>query len=150
MAAASPAAVRPGQIYWHARYYRGPDGNWLPKFMVVLATTAGGDMVLRLLTSRGQGRPTDPRCFHGNPYPGYYLGNLGGALTAESWLDLRKQDDYDGTDFVKQLKDGTISLVMTLSNDRLCPALDCTAGADDTSVQQERLIRDQRALLGCT
>ena len=31
----------------------------------------------------------------------------------------------------------------------LCAALDCAANAEDTTRQQTRLMRDQRARLGC-
>jgi hypothetical protein len=32
---------------------------------------------------------------------------------------------------------------------QICAALDCAANADDTTRQQTRQIRDQRALIGC-
>ena len=54
-----------------------------------LAVLPGGDLVGRDLTSRAHGRPVAPPCYHGDPYPGFYLGILGGQLQRESWLDLR-------------------------------------------------------------
>jgi hypothetical protein len=77
------------------------------------------------------------------------LGYLGGALTAKSWLDLRRQDDYDGVSFAADLAARDLSIVAMLPLETLCQVLDCVASADDTTKQQERLMRDQRAALHC-
>lgn len=101
------------------------------------------------MTSRAHGRPKTPPCFHGLPYPSFYLGHLGGPLTADSWLSLQQTEDYEGTAFVKDMRGGLIQLISTLPTSLLCPALDCVANADDTTRQQERCIRDVRAALAC-
>jgi hypothetical protein len=147
MAGTFPAGVVSGQIYCHDRYYF--DGGWRRKYFLVLAASPSGDVVHRLLTSRAHSRPRNPPCFHGDPYPGFYLGYLGGELTSESWLDLRGLDDYDGLDFANHRTKGSLILVQMLDKSLLCSALDCAAGADDTTRQQEQSIRDQRAILGC-
>jgi hypothetical protein len=74
---AKPSAA-PGQIFRHTRYYRD-DSGWQTKYLLVLTGTAD-DFVIRLLTSRAHGRPEQPPCYHGDPYPGFYLGIIGGAL----------------------------------------------------------------------
>ncbi len=84
------------------------------------------------------------------PTPSFYLGYLGDELTAKSWLDLRKQDDYDDRAFVADLVAGVLTLGVTLSQGILCLALDCAANAEDTLKLQERGMRDQRAALGCS
>lgn len=150
MAGQLPAGVAPGQIYRHNCFYRDPsDDQWRPKYLLVLTGTPDGDVIFRLLTSRAHGRPERPPCYQGNPYPGFYLGYLGDGLTAKSWLDLRRQDDYDGRSFKAALTARDLSLVVTLPREILCQALDCAASADDTTRQQERLIRDRRAALRC-
>ncbi|MFZ1643221.1 MAG: hypothetical protein WAV07_17675 [Candidatus Contendobacter sp.] len=146
MAGRLPAGVIPGQIYRHDYFYRDSAGQWQTKYLIVLTGTPGGDVVFRLLTSKAYGRPESPPCYHDNPYPGFYLGYLGGELTAKSWLDLRRQADYDGVQFSKK----HLPCVATLSKEILCRALDCAANADDTTRQQERLMRDQRAALRCS
>jgi hypothetical protein len=143
------AGVAPGQIFRHLRYYRTGEGEWKRKYLLVLAGSPGGDVIYRLLTSRAYGRPKSPRCFHGLPYPGFYLGLLGGPLTTDSWLSLQQADDYDGLAFLAGLRDGVIEPVVALSVRLLCPALDCAANAEDTTRQQEGCIRDVRAGLGC-
>lgn len=145
-----PAGVSPGQIYRHINYYRNCTGEWKSKYSLILAGTSGGDIIYRLLTSRRHGRPKTPPCFHGLPYPGFYLGCLGGPLTADSWLSLQEREDYDGGAFLADIAGGTIVQVATLPMSLLCPALDCVANADDTTRQQERCIRDARAALSCT
>lgn len=145
MAGRLPAGVVPGQIYRHDCFYRDSAGQWQVKYLLVLTGMPDGDVVFRLLTSKAYGRPESPPCYHDNPYPGFYLGYLGGELTAKSWLDLRRQSDYDGVQFSKK----HLPCVTTLSKEILCRALDCAANADDTTRQQERLIRDQRAALRC-
>ncbi|MDG4549329.1 MAG: hypothetical protein P9F19_07875 [Candidatus Contendobacter sp.] len=141
-----PAGVAPGQIYRHNRFYRDSVGQWQTKYLVVLTGTPDGDVIFRLLTSRANGRPEKPPCYHGYPYPSFYLGYLSGELTAKSWLGLRRQADYDGIQFSKKY----LPCVATLSKEILCQALDCAANADDTTRQQERLMRDQRAALRCS
>lgn len=144
-----PAGVAPGHIYRRVRVYRDAAGQWQTKYFLVLAGTQDGGVVFRLLTSRAHGRPERPPCYHDDPYPSFYLGYLGGELSAKSWLDLRPQDDYDGISFAADLTANALTQVATLATDILCQALDCVANADDTTRQQEGLMRDQRAALGC-
>lgn len=143
---ANPLAT-PGQIYRHTRYYRA-DSGWQTKYLLVLTGTAD-DVVYRLLTSRAHARPEQPPCYHGNPYPGFYVGIIGGALGAKTWLDLRHQDDFDRRTFATHITEGFLTLETALAQAQLCAALDCAANADDTTRQQSRLMRDQRARLGC-
>ena len=144
-----PAGVIPGQIYRHSRFYRNSAGFWQTKYLLVLAGTPGDDVIFRLLTSRAHGRPESPPCYHGDPYPGFYLGVLGGPLTTKSWLDLRGQDDYEGSAFATDCARGILKSVSSLLLAVLCQAMDCAANADDTTTQQERLLRDQRGRLNC-
>ncbi len=137
----------PGQIFRHTRYYHDAMG-WHTKYLLVLVADTD-NVVYRLLTSRPHARPEAPPCYHGDPYPGFYLGLLGGSLNAKSWLDLRRQDDYDYRQFTADLAGGLVTPETNLPLPQLCAALDCAANADDTSQQQTRLMRDQRARLGC-
>ncbi|WP_257386495.1 hypothetical protein [Tahibacter caeni] len=85
-----------GDICCHDQFYQDANGQLRPKYFLVPARTAQGDVIARLLTSRyREFRPVDPPCHHGDPYPGFYFGVLGGPLTRESWLDLRPFDDLD-------------------------------------------------------
>jgi hypothetical protein len=143
-----PKGISPGQIFRHARYYRSA-GEWKSKYLLVLAGAPGGDVIYRLLTSRAHGRPKQPPCFHGDPYPGFYLGLLGGPLTADSWLDLQRTEDYDGQSFLADIGSGALQQITALPPDLLCPALGCVANADDTTREQEHCIRDARAAVGC-
>ncbi len=137
-------ALEVGKIYRHAEFYRdSATQQYKPKYLVALAYTPGGDIVARLLTSRATGRPTHPPCFHGAPYPGYFLGVLGKPLTANSWVDLRGFDDLDSSDARNLLLRGTLSHVGVVPANQLRPLLDCVARAPDTRAAQERAIRDQ-------
>lgn len=139
--------VAPGQIYRHTRYYRD-DSGWKTKYLLVLAADAD-NLVYRLLTSRAHARPEIPPCYHGDPYPGFYLGLIGGSLSAKSWLDLRRQDDYDRRKFSADVEAGLVTLEITVAVAQLCAALDCAANAQDTSRHQTGQMRDERARLGC-
>ena len=150
MAGRLPAGVAPGQIYRHDRFYRDSAGQWQAKYLLVLTNTPDSDVVFRLLTSQAHGRPEQPPCYHGHPYPSFYLGYLGDALTAKSWLDLHRLNDYDGLSFAADLTHRDLSLVATRPEEILCLALDCAANADDTTRQQERLMRNQCAALRCS
>ena len=85
------------------------------KYFLLLATLPEGDLVARLLTSRQHGRPESPACFHGHPYSSFYLGVLGGPLSAKSWLDFRYLEDFDGVEFQRRLQTKRIRLIMTVS-----------------------------------
>jgi hypothetical protein len=133
-----------GDIYRHDRFYPDPaTGELLPKYLVILTRLASGDLVARLLTSRPHRRPESPPCFHGTPYPGYFLGVLGGPLAAKSWVDLRRFRDLDEVDFRRELRAGVLSLAGSVPVTDLRPLLECAAAAEDTTRLQEWAIRDQ-------
>ena len=140
--------MQPGNIYRHEDYYRSNEtGNREPKYLVLLASLPSGDLVARLLTSRPHGRPEAPPCYHGHPYPSFYLGVIGGALSAKSWVDLRPHDDFDEFEFQRRLKSTRISFVTSLTREVLSSLLDCVAAAEDTTRLQEQAIRDTLATL---
>lgn len=141
--------MRVGEIYHHADFYTDlTHGGMLSKYLVILALPEGGDVVMRLLTSQhGDVRPQQPPCYHGPPYPGFFLGVIGEPLTKNSWLDLRPFDDYDIDAFRGRLRKGLIQSVGVLDRVLLRAAMECAAGADDTSRAQERHIRDAMVTL---
>lgn len=141
-------ALKVGYIYRHAALYRDPlTGNLMPKYLVALACAPGGDIVARLLTSKATGRSISPTCSHRAPYPGYFLGVLGGPLSANSWVDLRVLDDLDDGDAQSLLRKGIVSETMPLPPEHTRPLLECLVGAPDTRTGQARAIRDQLARL---
>lgn len=117
------------------------------KYLLVLATPAGDDVIARLLTSQPHGRPETPPCYHGLPYGGYFLGILGPPLTRKSWVDLRHLDDLDLAGGRAEQARGILSRVAVLPTDVLCTVLECVAGADDTTRRQEKCLRDTLAAL---
>jgi len=138
--------VQSGDIYRHEAFYRSAEtGRLEPKYLVLLAALASGDWVARLLTSRPHGRPEQPPCFHGRPYSSFYLGVIGGPLSAKSWVDLRYLEDFDEFEFRRRLKSNRIVPIISLSKDALVQVLDCAAAAEDTTRLQERAIRDALA-----
>lgn len=149
MVTAGAAKIIPGQIYLDSCFYRNDQGHCKRKYLLVLTLTPGDDIVYRLLTSRQNGRPQYPPCFHGDPYPGYYLDTVGGKLPVSTWVDLRGLPDHEGMDFKSKIGNGRITLTTAVSQKVLCSALDCAANAPDTTNYQARLMRDERAKLGC-
>lgn len=140
--------MQPGEIFRHDRFYRNDESGELQyKYLLVLARTRSADFVARLLTSRAHGRPEHPPCYHGYPYPGFYLGVPGEPLTTRTWLDLRTLDDLEEFEAARRMRDGLLTRIMTLSRATLIEALECAAGADDTTREQQRAMRDQLASL---
>ena len=136
--------MKPGEIHYHNAFYRNASSGELErKYLVVLARTQGNDLVARLLTSRPHARPESPKCFHGHPYPGFFLGVLGGTLGAKSWVDLRYLDDLDSFEADRLIKHNILGHVMTLDYPVLEEILECAARADDTTVLQEKALRDE-------
>jgi len=135
-----------GDIYRHDRFYRDPEfGAILAKYLILLAPNRSGDWVARLLTSRENFRPRNPPCFHGDPYPGYFLGVPGEPLLVDTWVDLRAFADLDSDDASELIARGIMNRVARLPIAVLIEVLDCTAGAADTTVEQECALRDQLA-----
>lgn len=133
-----------GAIYRHEAFYRNAESGRLePKYLVLLAALPSEDLVARLPTSRSHGRPEDPPCFHGRPYPSFYIGLLGGSLRAKSRVDLRYLDDFDGIEFKRRVNGGRIVPVTLMRRDVLVELLDCVAAAEDTTRLQEQAIRDE-------
>jgi hypothetical protein len=136
--------MRPGCIYHHRCFYVDREtGEFRGKYMLVLAETPGGDWVARLLTSRQHGRPEKPPCYHGDPYPGFFLGVLGAPLFRPSWLDLRYLPDADPRDAARDEDRGLLSEVSEFAPLLFRAALECAANANDTTRLQERAMRDQ-------
>lgn len=133
--------AHPGHIY-HFADYVFTDGASKNKYLLLLAVSRSGDYIFRLLTSRSHGRSIHPPCHHGNPYPSFYLDTAGGMLPKQSWLDLCKQDDYDQQDFDSELSTGRINLIGSVPAPMFRAALQCVAGADDTTYAQEQALRD--------
>ncbi len=86
-----------------------------------------------------------PACSLGYPYPGFFLGVIGGHLPLKTWVDLRWLPDVDSLDVVRMTKLGIMARATTLSAGSLKGLLECAARADDTTRQQERALRDQLA-----
>ena len=140
--------MRPGEIHVHRRFCVDPETRESRgKYLLALAILPGEDIVFRLLTSRQHGRPENPPCYHGDPYPGFFLGTPGAPLARSTWVDLRGIEDYDAGGAARDQTRGDLVRVMTLSAGLLRPVLDCVAAANDTTRLQERAIRDQMAAL---
>ncbi len=140
--------MQPGALYRHEAFYLSTEtGEYEAKFLVLLAVLPSGDFVARVLTSRAHGRPEHPPCFHGHPYSSFYLGIVGGALSAKSWVDLRYLDDFDEFEFRRRQGSNRIVPVGTLNKKVMLELLECVANAEDTTRLQERAIRDEIAKL---
>lgn len=139
----------PGAIFHFADFYVDlHTGESRGKFFVVIAVHGNGDVIVRLLTSQTAGRRQSPRCFHGDPYPAYFLGTLGNALTRPTWVDLRAQDDFDATDLGAVVANGRCHAVQSLASEETTAVMSCVASADDTTKWQEQTIRDELARRG--
>jgi hypothetical protein len=142
-------SARVGYIYRDNAFYADRiTGELKSKYFLVLAAPHRGDIVARLLTSRyADQRPETPPCFHGDPYAGFYLGVLGAPLGTKSWLDLRPMNDLDRWDFAKHEEAGRLKEIMALPIEKLRAAMECAAGADDTTRAQGKSILDSLAAL---
>jgi hypothetical protein len=135
--------VKPGEVYKHENFYLNREmGELQVKFFMVLALTPSDDIISRLLTSRAHGRREAPPCFHGDPYPGYFLGVPGNPLKKKSWLDLRKFGDLDSSVIDRNVKKGLVTHVVTVAGQVLFDLMECAANAEDTTALQSRYILD--------
>jgi len=135
---------------WDA-FYTDPDtGAPLPKFVVVLAHAPGGDIVLRLLTSREALRP-QTACSHDSVRPGFFIGVVDAAsrLNKPTWIDLREFDDVEQARWDRLVRDGILTQLALIEQELLCEALLCAIGAPDTQRQQQNAMYAAREALGC-
>ncbi len=133
--------MQPGEIYRHSGFYVDREtGELRSKYLLLLAATRSADWVARLLTSRENGRPRVPPCYHGDPYPGFFLGVLGHPLNVDSWVDLRYMQDIDSDKATARIADGVFVKVGSIGDDMLCRVLECVAAAPDTTIAQERAL----------
>lgn len=135
--------MTPGEICRHDRFYVDADtGELKRKYFVVLAID-GRDLVTGLLTSKA--RPESPACYHGDPYPGFFMGVLGQGLNLKSWLDLRALVDLDIKEARRAIEDGYVGMIGTVPASLFVDAMACAAAAADTTRRQETAIRNQLA-----
>lgn len=139
---------QPGELFYYPNYVF-PDGSQRNKYVLLMGQTPGGDWILARTTSRAYGRPQEPRCHHGNPYPSFYLDTASGILPLVSWLALDRLDDHDAEEFRIRLEAGQIQPAGAMPRTLFCEALACAASADDTRRVQEHAMKDLRAELGC-
>ncbi|HEA3131497.1 TPA: hypothetical protein RVR73_002822 [Aeromonas hydrophila] len=139
-----------GQIWSCDAYCPDESGQPKTKYLLIIGFN-GDELVYKTLTSRSHGRPTNPFCFHGLPYPSYYMGvpHPNGILSKESWLDLRETDDFPVLEFEQKISNGIIKYIFTLNQSDMCALLDCAARADDTTRRQSNAILDARMQAGC-
>jgi len=138
--------LEPGTIIFNPHAYIDPaTQTYRAKYLLILAYAKGGhDLVWRLLTSRSHSRPEQPKCYHGLPYPGFYLGVISPkhGLGTKSWLDLRFFPDGDLKEIRRDVNSGILRHTCSIEHRLLKEAALCVAGADDTSAIQESSIRD--------
>lgn len=136
-----------GEVWKNSEFYSDKDtGNPLPKYFLIIGTENTGDIIYKLLTSRSNGRPSDPACYHGLPYPSYYIGTPqpSGCLCKPTWIDLRESETVDCMDFKRLLHASVVSLEHTISNDELIPILECAAQSDDITKRQRDAVLDAK------
>jgi hypothetical protein len=139
---------QPGELY-HYPNYVFPDGGQRDKFVLLMGKTRADDWILARTTTQPHGRSHNPPCYHGDPYPGFYINTAGGLLPKTTWVALDRLDDYDTRDFDTKAAQGKIALVGKLALNTFCQLLDCAIRAQDITAIQERAMRDLRAGLGC-
>jgi hypothetical protein len=140
-----------GDIWTDPCWYKDDEGQCQQKHFAILALS-GGDITIRLLTSRDYGRPKMPRCDHDDWYASFYLGVIDASnvhLAKESWLDLKYADDIDDREFARLARIGNYSQLGSIPPLLLCDALLCAATAPDTRGTQSSRIYASRQALGC-
>ena len=133
-----------GDVLRHEHFYRDEaSGQLKRKYLVLLAPTASENWVAGVLTSQANMRHEVPPCSHRPPYPGFFLGIPGEPLILKTWVDLGWLAEVDPFDVSRLTRAGVIARVLELPKAMLTSLLGCAAAADDTTVAQERAIRDQ-------
>ena len=138
-----------GQIWRDDCYYL--DGKTCkPKYFLIVAIAADGDLITLAFTSKSHGLPESPACFMGPPRAGYFVGAPGGVLTRPTWADFNNLQDVDATDFSLWQKQSRVNLIpRNLPLPTHCGVLRCLLGFDDLTGRQARIIGDLVAKLGC-
>lgn len=147
----NPAPPRPAQIWRDDCYYLDrSSGQGKPKYLLIIALHADGDVVTAVFTSKSHGLLESPACSHGPPRAGYFVGTPGGVLTKPTWVDFSSLQDVDSHDFRRWQGQQRVSLLpRALSATLFCGVLRCLQGHQDTTGRQQRLIGDLIGAVGC-
>lgn len=135
----------PGSVICHPSYYREPQtGRWKTKYLLVLANTSAGDILVAVFTTKPKGLRTEPPCTLGHPREGYYVGIPGAELMQESWIAFDSLDFLDESDAEKKR-----TLALVISNQLLCQILRCLLQSSDVTFKQAKYLGDTAAELAC-
>lgn len=138
---------QPGDVY-HFPDYVFPDGSSRDKFIVLLAVTRASDWIVVRTTSRQNGRPTHPPCYHGYPYPGYFVELADGLFRLPTWIALDRFDALDSKAFAARAKSRHVELKGRLGRSLFAGLLRCCVQSDDVTVLQDQAMREVLATLG--
>lgn len=144
-------AVAVGQIWQDDCYYLDSEtGECKRKYVLTIAVESSGDTLTAVFTSRPNGLPEDPACFHGPPRAGYFVGVLGQPLVKPSWIDFSSVETLDEIDLKIHLRDGRKKPIpLRIETELLCLVLRCLLQSEDLTKRQIKLLGDLLAELEC-
>lgn len=139
-------------LWCDKQYYLHQDtGQYMTKYVLVLATSADGDDALSaVLTSKSHGLRESPACDPGPPRAGYFLGVPGGVLQKPTWVDFSSIENQDAYVFRRRVAANRVSSVGTLLNPAVfCGVLRCLSRSEDLNGRQYKWLRSTIDALQC-
>lgn len=147
------ATLKVGEIWRDARYYLRDDGQFMAKYLLVLAKAdKGDDVICAAFTSQPNGLTVSPACNHGPPRAGYFVGIPPPPFTKQTWVDFSSVNTEDELDVARRVTSGRY----TKTSASLTPALFCAVlrclcqcGLDDLTQRQRLWVQNTIATLNC-
>lgn len=134
-----------GEIWTHQKYQLS-DGSYKPKHLVILGEcNQKYDLLYARLTSRSNGLPSDPPCYHGNPRSGFYLGIPGNRLAQHTWVVFDDISYLDSREVQYLQYTGLI-----VPNPIFCNLLRCIQQSEDILGIQYSQIMDTIQEINCS
>lgn len=135
-----------GAIFFDPNF-QFPDGGNKGKLFTILGLAPSDDYIVARTTSNGQRKSWNYGCHNDEPDPSFCIPIGRGVFPLDTWICLDYLMNLDVYELGAKVKSGSIQQKGNLPVEILRELLACTASADDTTIQQERVIRDTLAQL---
>lgn len=123
-------------------HFRFPDGGTKGKYFTILGKAPSDDYIVARTTSNGQRKSWQYGCHNDEPDPNFCIPIGQAIFPLDTWFCLDYLMNLDAYELKDKLKTGFIEQRGTLPHNIIKDLLNCAASAEDTTRQQETVMRD--------
>lgn len=135
-----------GDVF-HDPNFRFPDGEVGNKLLVILAISKSNDYIIARTTSKPRAHSWTYGCHNDSVEPNFFIPKTLNLFHVDTWVCLDYLVDMDSFEFDEKVGNGSIHKLIKLPTNIFKAVIDCASRADDTSLMQEKVLRDVLARL---